>query len=126
MNERMLNWMDFGIPVIPEGPMDDEEPMEAHEIKESDIPKSPMIFKKQDSGAAADQKHYQKAEKEPIEVMQMYFTAQELYGFCKGNALKYILRSRFKGTELKDMEKALQYMKWSVDVLHGVPIDPRK
>lgn len=36
------------------------------------------------------------------------------------------LRSRFKGTELKDMEKALQYMKWSVDVLHGVPIDPRK
>lgn len=78
------------------------------------------------TGAAVDQKHYQTAEKEPIEVMQMYFTAQELYGFCKGNALKYILRSRFKGTELKDMEKALQYMKWSVDVLHGVPIDPRK
>lgn len=120
MNERMLNWMDFGIPVIPEEPMDD------HEIKESEIPKSPMVFKNQDSGAAVDQKHYQTAEKEPIEVMQMYFSAQELYGFCKGNALKYILRSRFKGTELKDMEKALQYMKWSVDVLHGIPIDPRK
>lgn len=117
MDERMLTCKDFGIP---------EEPLYAHEIKESDIPKSPMIFKKQDSGAAVDQKHYQTAEKEPIEVMQMYFTAQELYGFCKGNALKYILRSRFKGTELKDMEKALQYMKWSVDVLHGVPIDPRK
>lgn len=102
------------------------EPSDFHEIKESEIPKSPMFFKKQDTGAAVDQKHYQTAEKEPIEVMQMYFTAQELYGFCKGNALKYILRSRFKGTELKDMEKALQYMKWSVDVLHGVPIDPRK
>lgn len=117
MDERMLTCKDFGIP---------EEPLYAHEIKESDIPKSSLIFKKQDSGAAVDQKHYQMAEKEPIEVMQMYFNPQEMYGFCKGNALKYILRSRFKGTELKDMEKALQYMKWSVDVLHGAPIDPRK
>lgn len=113
--ERPLTWEDF-----------DVKPADSHEIQESEIPKSPMVFKKQDTGAAVDQKHYQTAEKEPIEVMQMYFSAQELYGFCKGNALKYILRSRFKGTELKDMEKALQYMKWSVDVLHGVPIDPRK
>lgn len=113
--ERSLTWEDF-----------DVKPSDFHEIKESEIPKSSMVFKKLDTGAAVDQKHYQAAEKEPIEVMQMYFTAQELYGFCKGNALKYILRSRFKGTELKDMEKALQYMKWSVDVLHGVPIDPRK
>ncbi len=113
--ERPLNWEDF-----------DVKPADLHEIQESEIPKSPMVFKKQDTGAAVDQKHYQTAEKEPIEVMQMYFSAQELYGFCKGNALKYILRSRFKGTELKDMEKALQYMQWSVDVLHGVPIDPRK
>lgn len=113
--ERPLTWGDF-----------DVRPADLHEIQESEIPKSPMVFKKQDTGAAVDQKHYQNAEKEPIEVMQMYFSAQELYGFCKGNALKYILRSRFKGTELKDMEKALQYMQWSVDVLHGVPIDPRK
>lgn len=113
--ERPLTWEDF-----------DVKPADTHEIQESEIPKSPMVFKKQDTGAAVDQKHYQTAEKEPIEVMQMYFSAQELYGFCKGNALKYILRSRFKGTELKDMEKALQYMQWSVDVLHGVPIDPRK
>lgn len=113
--ERPLEWEDFGV-----------KPADLHEIKESEIPKHSMILDKQATGAAVDQKHYQTAEKEPIEIMQMYFTAQELYGFCKGNALKYILRSRFKGTELKDMEKALQYMKWSVDVLHGVPIDPRK
>lgn len=113
--ERSLTWEDF-----------DVKPSDFHEIKDSEIPKHSMILDKQATGAAVDQKHYQTAEKEPIEVMQMYFTAQELYGFCKGNALKYILRSRFKGTELKDMEKALQYMKWSVDVLHGVPIDPRK
>lgn len=113
--ERPLTCEDFGV-----------KPADLHEIQESEIPKSPMVFNKQDTGAAVDQKHYQTAEKEPIEVMQMYFDAKELYGFCKGNALKYILRSRFKGTELKDMEKALQYMHWSVDVLHGVPIDPRK
>lgn len=113
--ERSLTWEDFGV-----------KPSDFHEIKESEIPKHSMILENQATGAAVDQKHYQTAEKEPIEVMQMYFTAQELYGFCKGNALKYILRSRFKGTELKDMEKALQYMKWSVDVLQGVPIDPRK
>lgn len=102
------------------------KPSDFHEIKESEIPKHTMTFDKHATGAAVDQKHYQTAEKEPIEVMQMYFTAQELYGFCKGNALKYILRSRFKGTELKDMEKALQYMKWAVDVLKGKKIDPRK
>lgn len=78
------------------------------------------------SGMAIAQPHYNQCDVEPIEIMQMYFTPQEMYGFCKGNAVKYILRSRFKGTELKDMEKALQYMKWSMDVLHGVPIDPRK
>lgn len=113
--ESPLTCEDFGV-----------KPADFHEIKDSEIPEQSMILEKHATGADADQKHYQTAEKEPIEIMQMYFTAQELYGFCKGNAVKYILRSRFKGTELKDMEKALQYMKWSVDVLHGVPIDPRK
>lgn len=81
------------------------KPSDFHEIKESEIPKHTMTFDKHATGAAVDQKHYQTAEKEPIEVMQMYFTAQELYGFCKGNALKYILRSRFKGTELKEWKR---------------------
>ena len=42
------------------------------------------------------------------------------------DAVKYVLRSRFKGHELQDMEKALQYTKWAVDVLKGEKIDPRK
>lgn len=78
------------------------------------------------SGMAIAQSHYNQREVEPIEVMQMYFTPQEMYGFCKGNAVKYVLRSRFKGHELQDMEKALQYTKWAVDVLKGEKIDPRK
>ena len=78
------------------------------------------------SGMAAPQAHYNQWAIEPIEIMQMYFTPQEMYGFCKGNALKYILRSRFKGHELQDMEKALQYVEWAVDVLKGKNINPRK
>lgn len=78
------------------------------------------------SGMAIAQAHYNQCDIEPIEIMQMYFTAQEMYGFCKGNALKYILRSRFKGHELQDMEKALQYVEWAVDVLKGKNINPKK
>lgn len=44
----------------------------------------------------------------------------------RGNALKYILRSRFKEHELQDMEKALQYVEWAVDVLEGKNINPKK
>ena len=78
------------------------------------------------SGMAVAQAHYNQCAIEPIEIMPMYFTAQEMYGFCKGNALKYILRSRFKGHELQDMEKALQYVEWAVDVLKGKNINPKK
>lgn len=96
------------------------------EIKENDIPKSPMIFNKQDSGAAVDQKHYQTAEKEPIEIMQMYFTSEMMHGFCLGNVIKYALRARFKGTEMKDIEKMAQYADWDVQVMRAEKIDPRK
>lgn len=82
-------------------------------------------MKRRDSGSAINQMHYQKAEKQPIETMQMYFTAQEFYGFCKGNALKYILRSRFKGHELQDMEKAYQYLDWALKCLRGEIVNPR-
>ncbi len=78
------------------------------------------------SGMAVAQAHYNQCAIEPIEIMQMYFTPQEMYGFCKGNALKYILRSRFKEHELQDMEKALQYVEWAVNVLKGKNINPKK
>ena len=78
------------------------------------------------SGMAVARSHYNQCAVGPIEIMQMYFNVQEMYGFCKGNALKYVLRSRFKGHELQDMKKALQYTQWAVDVLKGKKIDPRK
>lgn len=35
--------------------------------------------------------------------------------FIRGNLLKYILRAPYKGDELKDMEKAKQYLDWEIE-----------
>lgn len=42
---------------------------------------------------------------EPIKVIEQFGL-----GFCMGNALKYILRAKFKGRELEDLKKALWYL----------------
>lgn len=85
------------------------------------IPKS-----KKEDGTARSASHYQHGTKEPIEIMQDYFTAEMMHGFCLGNVLKYALRARFKGSELKDIEKMAQYAKWDVQVLKGEKINPRE
>lgn len=36
-------------------------------------------------------------------------------GFCYGNALKYILRSPHKGTEIEDLKKAIWYLRRDSD-----------
>lgn len=77
-------------------------------------------------GLASDAKHYQQAEVEPIEVMQMYFTSEMMHGFCLGNVIKYALRARFKGTEMKDIEKMAQYAAWDVKVMRAEKINPRE
>ena len=51
--------------------------------------------------------HYQKASLaviiEPIQLAEMY-------DFCIGNAIKYILRAPYKGNEKQDLEKAKWYL----------------
>ena len=49
--------------------------------------------------------HY--ADHYPHEVIEL----TECLGFCLGNAVKYILRSPFKGKELEDLQKAVWYLK---------------
>ena len=34
--------------------------------------------------------------------------------FLRGNILKYILRAPYKGTELQDLKKAEQYLRWEI------------
>lgn len=50
---------------------------------------------------------------EPIKVIESWGLG---WGFCLGNALKYILRAPHKGSERQDLEKAL----WYLERLHGV------
>lgn len=78
------------------------------------------------SGMAVAQAHYNQCAIEPIEIMQMYFTSEMMHGFCLGNVIKYALRERFKGTEMKDIEKMAQYAAWDVKVMRAEKINPRE
>lgn len=51
-----------------------------------------------------------------IEAIQL--TAYE--SFLRGNILKYILRAPYKGTELQDLRKAQQYLKWEIERLEAL------
>ena len=87
---------------------------------------SKSMNKETAGGMASDAKHYQHAEVESIEIMQMYFTSEMMHGFCLGNVIKYALRARFKGTEMKDIEKMAQYAAWDVQVMRAEKINPRE
>lgn len=49
--------------------------------------------------------HYTYSEIEPINVIEAWNL-----GFCLGNAIKYIARAEYKGTELEDLKKAAWYL----------------
>ena len=53
--------------------------------------------------------HYTKYEHEVIELT-------ERMDFCRGNAVKYILRAPFKGKELEDLQKAMWYLKRNLEI----------
>lgn len=35
--------------------------------------------------------------------------------FLRGNVLKYVLRAPYKGSELQDLKKAMQYLEWEIE-----------
>lgn len=39
-------------------------------------------------------------------------TPEMFYGFCKGNAMKYLMRAERKGVLKSDLEKARVYANW--------------
>jgi hypothetical protein len=49
---------------------------------------------------------------EVLDIIRAKLTATEYKGFLKGNAIKYLCRSSFKGDELRDLEKARNYGEW--------------
>jgi hypothetical protein len=42
-------------------------------------------------------------------------TPEEFKGFCKGNALKYLIRAGKKDDELQNLKKAGVYIGWCID-----------
>lgn len=77
-------------------------------------------------GMAVNQKHYQIARVEPIEVLQMYLSPEEFQGYLRGNALKYLLRVGYKDESKKEIDKAYQYSKWLRQAVGGEIINPRQ
>lgn len=53
--------------------------------------------------------HYQSKAIQPWEAMEAWFTPDEVKGFMRGNALKYIARYRDKGG-VEDLRKARHYL----------------
>jgi len=55
--------------------------------------------------------HYTQGTVECIEAIQSALTEEEFRGYCKGNAMKYIWRERYKGGD-ESLEKALWYLNY--------------
>ena len=54
---------------------------------------------------------------EMIDLIKGSMPSQEYKGFLKGNIIKYITRSEYKGNELLDSRKALWYLEKLVEFL---------
>jgi hypothetical protein len=59
--------------------------------------------------------HYNKGGVECIEALKASMSEEEFKGYLKGNVEKYIWRYRYKGTPLKDLEKARWYLDRLID-----------
>jgi len=54
--------------------------------------------------------HYNKHGIECIQAIRAALTDEEFAGYCKGNALKYAWRQRYKGKPKEDIQKAQWYL----------------
>lgn len=53
--------------------------------------------------------HYTVGDVECIDAIEAALTQEEFQGYCKGNALKYIWRERYKGQK-ESIRKAVWYL----------------
>lgn len=54
--------------------------------------------------------HYTAGGIETIEVIKAKLSEEEFAGYCKGNAIKYLTRANYKGSNLQDLQKASWYI----------------
>lgn len=55
---------------------------------------------------------------ESVDVLRSVLTPEEFKGFCRGNALKYLIRAGRKDSELQDIKKAGVYIEWLIDTIN--------
>lgn len=46
--------------------------------------------------------------------------------FCRGNAVKYLTRAAFKGTELEDLKKAQYYINCEIERMENLNVNTKK
>jgi hypothetical protein len=61
--------------------------------------------------------HYKKMKHQPIDVMESCMSPEELKGFLRGNALKYLMRMGHKDSAHTDVHKALHYVDMLVKLM---------
>jgi len=59
--------------------------------------------------------HYNHSQIECIDAIASALTPEEMRGFIKGNAIKYLWRANHKSSQLEDLKKALWYLNWLIE-----------
>lgn len=67
--------------------------------------------------------HYRQGDIECIDAIRSALTEEEFRGYCKGNALKYIWRERYKGG-YQDLEKANWYLARTIRQVESISKQP--
>jgi hypothetical protein len=53
---------------------------------------------------------------ETIDIIYAVLGPERFEGYCRGNALKYLARADDKGNTIEDLEKAIVYLKWEIEI----------
>lgn len=59
--------------------------------------------------------HYKAGVPEGVEVIDIIREQGLLFEFSLGNAIKYVLRAKYKGALKQDLRKARQYLDWAIE-----------
>lgn len=99
-----------------------EEPNDSHFFTDKEVKSIRSFFgrKKPDiDEAVRSPKHYKLPglNIESVDVLRSVLTPEEFKGFCRGNALKYLIRAGKKDSELQDIKKAGVYIEWLIDTI---------
>lgn len=108
------------------GLLEHEEPVDVIFVKNNDVTLFEHRFTRNDdvfefvntvysSLFEKQEKRYKHGDIECIDAIRACMSKEEFKGFCKGNVIKYIWRSDYKGGR-EDLEKAKDYLNYLLEV----------